>query len=132
MTGEDPRRGGVGWAGADVVPEDLANDRCSTVDTRREAKRLRFAVKAVQDATGLAWGASFVDRMTTAKKLQQALGEHRDSLMFQDHVQATAKEAAKTGEDTFGYGVLHGVEFALQQQTAHDAEELLERLAGAS
>ncbi len=101
-------------------------------EVRKEAKRLRYAVKAVQDATGLDWGADFVDRMTTAKKLQEALGQHRDSIMFQDHVLSTQKKAAKKkkGEDTFGYGLLYAAEFALQQRTEHDAEQLLDRLAG--
>jgi CHAD domain-containing protein len=98
-------------------------------EVRKEAKRLRYAVKAVQDATGLDLGAHLVARMKTAKKLQEALGEHRDSIMFQEHVLSTAKKAAKAGEDTFGYGVLFAAEFGLQRRTEERAEKLVEHLA---
>ncbi|MGW9552570.1 CYTH and CHAD domain-containing protein [Citricoccus zhacaiensis] len=98
-------------------------------EVRKEAKRLRYAVKAVQDATGLDLGAELVARMKTAKKLQEALGEHRDSVMFQEHVLATSEVAARKGEDTFGYGVLFAAEFAVQSRTEATAERLVEKLA---
>ncbi|NUL44201.1 CYTH and CHAD domain-containing protein [Cellulosimicrobium funkei] len=99
-------------------------------EVRKEAKRLRYSVKAVQDATGLDLGADLVARMKTAKKLQEVLGDHRDSVMFQDHVLATSKVAARKGENTFGYGVLFAAEFALQARTEASAERLVEKLAG--
>lgn len=98
-------------------------------EVRKEAKRLRYAVKAVQDATGLDLGSHLVARMKTAKKLQEALGEHRDSIMFQEHVLHTAKKAAKAGEDTFGYGVLYAAEFGLQRRSEERAGKLVEHLA---
>ncbi|WP_313821034.1 CYTH and CHAD domain-containing protein [Citricoccus sp.] len=99
-------------------------------EVRKEAKRLRYAVKAVQDATGLDLGAELVARMKTAKKLQEALGDHRDSVMFQEHVLDTSKVAARKGEDTFGYGLLFAAEFALQARTEAAAERLVVKLAG--
>jgi CHAD domain-containing protein len=101
-------------------------------EVRKEAKRLRYAVKAVQEATGLDLGAALDARMKTAEKLQDALGEHRDSVMFQHHVLETAQAAAKKGQDTFGYGLLYAAEFALQARTEAEAEELIEQLAHAS
>jgi CHAD domain-containing protein len=98
-------------------------------EVRKEAKRLRYAVKAVQDATGLDLGAHLVARMKTAKKLQEALGEHRDSIMFQEHVLATRKAAARAGEDTFGYGILFAAEFGLQHRAEERADKLVEHLA---
>ncbi|VXB00684.1 CYTH and CHAD domain-containing protein [Citricoccus sp. K5] len=98
-------------------------------EVRKEAKRLRYAVKAVQDATGVDLGAELVARMKTAKKLQEALGEHRDSVMFQEHVLSTSELAARKGEDTFGYGLLFAAEFALQASTEAAAERLVEKLA---
>ncbi|GAA1116222.1 CYTH and CHAD domain-containing protein [Citricoccus alkalitolerans] len=98
-------------------------------EVRKEAKRLRYAVKAVQDAAGLDFGDELVARMKTAKKLQEALGDHRDSVMFQEHVLATSKVAARKDEDTFGYGVLFAAEFALQARTEAAAERLVAKLA---
>ena len=109
--------------------QDLARRLDLMHEVRKEAKRLRYAVKAVQDATGLDLGAELVARMKTAKKLQEALGEHRDSVMFQEHVLTTSKVAARKGEDTFGYGVLFAAEFALQARTEAAAERLVEKLA---
>ncbi|MGM7669532.1 CYTH and CHAD domain-containing protein [Microbacterium sp. A93] len=99
-------------------------------EVRKEAKRLRYAVTAVQEATGLGFGAELVERMQTAKGLQAALGEHRDSVMFQAHVLATSRAAATRGEDTFGYGVLFSAEFARQSRTEAEAEALVAQLAG--
>lgn len=101
-------------------------------EVRKEAKRLRYAVTAVRDAAGLEWGAELVDRMRAAKKLQEALGIHRDSIMFQEHVLATARQAEKRGEDTFGYGILYAAELPVQAKQEKKAEKLLARLAGTS
>ena len=99
-------------------------------EVRKEAKRLRYAVKAVQEATGLDLGTELVARMKTAKRLQEALGEHRDSVMFQEHVLDTSRTAAQKGEDTFGYGVLFAAEVATQARTEAEAEALVTKLAG--
>ncbi len=101
-------------------------------EVRKEAKRLRYAVTAVRDAAGLEWGEELVVRMKTAKKLQEALGTHRDSVMFQEHVATTAERAAVRGEDTFGYGVLYAAELPVQRKAERTAEKLLARLAGTS
>ncbi|MFB9074063.1 hypothetical protein ACFFX0_23850 [Citricoccus parietis] len=49
--------------------------------------------------------------------------------MFQEHVLATSKVAARKDEDTFGYGVLFAAEFAVQARTETAAEHLVEKLA---
>lgn len=64
-------------------------------DVRKEAKRLRYAVKAVGEATGMDLGAELDTAMTRAKKLQSSLGTHRDSVMFQEHVLCTSRQAKK-------------------------------------
>ncbi|MFC7403176.1 CHAD domain-containing protein [Citricoccus sp. GCM10030269] len=116
---------------ASVGSEDDPAHRIELMhDVRKEAKRLRYAVKAVQDATGLDLGAELVDRMKTAKKLQDVLGEHRDSVMFQEHVAETAKVAGRKGEDTFGYGLLFATEFTVQERTERKAAALVDQLAG--
>lgn len=119
----------LGLAAAVDGDRDHAARRERMHGVRKEAKRLRYAVKAVQDATGLDLGAELVGRMKTAKALQEALGDHRDSVMFQDHVLTTARTAAQKGEDTFGYGVLYAAEFALQARTEAAAEDLVAKLA---
>ncbi|HEY4615314.1 MAG TPA: CYTH and CHAD domain-containing protein [Citricoccus sp.] len=98
-------------------------------EVRKGAKRLRYAVTAVQDATGLDLGPRLASRMETAKKLQSALGEHRDSVMVQEHVIALRDRAVRAGEDTFGYGVLFAGEVDRQRRAEKRAAKLVRRLA---
>ena len=70
--------------------------------------------------------------MAVAKKLQTALGTHRDSVMFQDHVRSTARRAEKKGEATFGYGLLYGAEIAVQTKALKKTTKLLSRLHSAA
>lgn len=97
-------------------------------EVRKEAKRLRYAVAAVEEGSSLDLGADLQDRMTVAKKLQTALGTHRDSVMFQDYVLATARRAEKKGEKSFGYGILHAAELPVQAKALKKTAKLLARL----
>lgn len=98
-------------------------------EVRKGAKRLRYAVKAVQDATGLDLGSRLASRMETAKKLQSALGEHRDSVMVEENVLTLRERAARAGEDTFGYGILFAGELDRQLRAEKRAVKLVRRLA---
>lgn len=101
-------------------------------EVRKEAKRLRYAVSAVTDAAAIDLGDDLAEKMAVAKKLQTALGTHRDSVMFQDHVRSTARRAEKKGEPTFGYGLLYGAEIAVQTKALKKTTKLLSRLHSAA
>jgi CHAD domain-containing protein len=112
-------------------------------EVRKTAKRLRYAVKAVAvkevepgggdrvQAAGFALGATPSARMHLAEDVQDALGTHRDSVMFQKHVRDSARLARKAGRNTFAHGVLYGAELAVQDQSVRQAEAALERLRAA-
>ncbi|GER23669.1 CHAD domain-containing protein [Zafaria cholistanensis] len=116
-------------------------------EVRKTAKRLRYAVKAVAvdnvgpggvdgeaggtRTAGFTLGPGPSARMHLAADVQDALGRHRDSVMFQKYVRDSARQARKAGHDTFALGVLYGAELAVQDQAVREAEAALERLRGA-
>lgn len=86
-------------AGPDSTPDQLHR-------ARKAARQLRYIVRS----TGIDPGAGIT------KDLLDALGEHHDSLVLQEFLRRAGRQARKAGEDSFGYGILWGREFAEQEQ----------------
>lgn len=97
-------------------------------ELRKEAKRVRYAVTAVRDATGLDLGSDVTERVRIAKKLQRALGDHHDSVMLQRLLLRAARRARKKDENAFGYGILYAREAAVQDKAVAKAERHLARI----
>lgn len=97
-------------------------------ELRKEAKRVRYASTAVEESGALDLGPAVADRVRAAKKLQRALGHHRDSVMLQQHLIRTARRARRKDEDTFAYGLLHARESAIQRKALKKTERHLDRL----
>ena len=88
-------------------------------EVRKAAKRARYAGEALAPSYGKpakAWAA----RM---EGLQEALGEHQDTVVVRSKLLMLAEEAAAAGENTFTYGRLHG----LEDKRAADTEHLFDR-----
>jgi CHAD domain-containing protein len=88
-------------------------------EVRKAAKRARYAGEALTPSYGKpakAWAA----RM---EGLQEALGEHQDTVAVRSRLLTLAEEAAAVGENTFTYGRLHG----LEDKRAADTEYLFDR-----
>lgn len=83
-------------------------------ETRKEAKRVRYAITAVRDATDLDLGPEVSDRRLAATQVHRALGDHRDSVMLGDFLLRAARRARGRGEDTFAHGLLYGRELSVQ------------------
>ncbi|RJT96900.1 CHAD domain-containing protein [Arthrobacter frigidicola] len=97
-------------------------------DVRKRSKRLRYAIRSICAATGFDFGSKFEAVLATAEDIQDALGIHRDSVMFQEFVTRTARAAHRSGENTFAYGVLHQAEASRQEAAAAVYWEAAERL----
>ncbi|CAA9276772.1 MAG: hypothetical protein AVDCRST_MAG83-3770 [uncultured Arthrobacter sp.] len=97
-------------------------------DVRKRSKRLRYAIRSVSAATGFDFGRKLEAVLTTAEDIQDALGVHRDSIMFQEFVATTARGAHRSGANTFSYGVLHQAEAPRQDAAAAAYREAAERL----
>jgi CHAD domain-containing protein len=95
---------------------------------RKRSKRLRYAIRSVSAASGFDFGSKLDAVLATAEDIQDALGAHRDSVMFQEFVATTAREAHRSGANTFAYGVLHQAEAPRQDTAAAAYKEAAERL----
>lgn len=77
-------------------------------DTRKKAKRLRYAAEASAPVLGKpakALGAS-------VKKVQQALGEHQDAVMSREKLRELGAQTHQGAENGFTFGRLHALEQA--------------------
>ena len=75
-------------------------------DTRKTAKKLRYAAEAVGEASTLKTGKL----AKACKTLQSQLGDFQDAVTARDRLHDLAQDAAERGEDTFAYGMLYQVE----------------------
>ncbi|QWF24504.1 CHAD domain-containing protein [Nocardioides sp. LMS-CY] len=81
-------------------------------DARKAVKRLRYAAETVEPVAG--GPARRLAR--DAKRLTATLGELQDTAMSRRELPALARAAARAGEPTFTYGLLHGRERARAEQ----------------
>ncbi|TDK24106.1 CHAD domain-containing protein [Arthrobacter crusticola] len=108
--------------------EDTAARMHLLHEVRKRSKRLRYAIRSVSAVTGFDFGSKLDAVLATAEDIQDALGVHRDSNMFQEFVATTAREAHRSGANTFAYGALHQAEAARQEAAAAAYREAAERL----
>ena len=88
-------------------------------EARKKAKRYRYAAESAVPALG----KPAKKLAKKAKRVQDALGEHQDAVVARRVLRGYAGEAHLAGESSFTYGRLH----ALEQQRASAAEEDFER-----
>jgi CHAD domain-containing protein len=93
--------------------EDAAATDAALHEARKKAKRLRYAAEAAGPAMG-----KEADRVARrAKRVQQALGRHQDTVVARAHLRDAGMRAHLAGENAFTYGRLH----ALEEQAARAA-----------
>ncbi|TFD50515.1 CHAD domain-containing protein [Cryobacterium frigoriphilum] len=103
---------------AGALPDGAARDH-ALHEVRKRAKRLRYAAEAAVTVD-----PRRATRMVAlAQSLQEALGEHQDSVVARDVLLRLANEAHARGEDAFGFGRLH----ALEEVRARAAEARFRR-----
>ena len=73
---------------------------------RKTAKQARYAGEAVAPVVGRR-AVRFAAR---AESVQEALGEHRDSVVSREELRRLAVRAHGAGENGFTFGRLHGLE----------------------
>lgn len=75
-------------------------------ETRKAAKRLRYAAEAVSEGPAKIFGKRVHRLARAAEAVQDLLGEYRDSMLVQKYL----RELAGSGDHAFYCGVLHEVE----------------------
>lgn len=93
-------------------------------DVRKAAKRLRYAAEAAGPVTGRR--ARKLGR--TAKRLQEVLGDHHDTVETRNTLRMLAAEAATDGQSSFTLGRMHALEQARSDELERRAHRLLRRL----
>jgi CHAD domain-containing protein len=87
-------------------------------EVRKAAKRARYAGESMAATYGQhakAWAAAM-------EAIQEALGEHQDSVVIRAELLELARQAQLAGEPSFSYGRLH----AMEQNRAADTETRFE------
>jgi CHAD domain-containing protein len=84
-----------------------AEDRDAALhQARKAAKRARYAAESAASALGSAASR----QAGAAKNLQEALGDHHDSVVARTMLLDLAGKAREAGEDTFAYGLMYGLQ----------------------
>jgi CHAD domain-containing protein len=99
----------------EITPtDDLQAHDQALHEARKKAKRLRYAAESAVPV--------FPDRAkhlaTTAKQIQEALGEHQDAVVARDKLHEYGAQTQDSGDNGFTLGRLHALE-----QTRADAAE---------
>jgi CHAD domain-containing protein len=93
----------------------VASSRTGSIDgpregllhnTRKAARRLRFAAEAVSRGDTAVLGKKYRRIAAGAERVQDALGDHHDSALFVEHLLLTSNRAHAAGENTFVYGTM--------------------------
>ncbi len=88
-------------------------------EARKKAKRLRYAAESAIPALGRR-ARTLTKR---AKRVQEALGDHQDTVVARATLRECGVQAHLSGENAFTYGLLHG----LEERRATDSRESFER-----
>ena len=93
-------------------------------ETRKAAKRLRYATEAVRPALGKP--AKRLQRRL--KKVQELLGAHQDTAVSRPVLRGLAAQAHLEGGNGFTYGLMHAAESARAQRVERDLPAAWKRL----
>ncbi|MBG6180960.1 CYTH and CHAD domain-containing protein [Arthrobacter sp. CAN_A1] len=97
-------------------------------DVRKKSKRLRYALRSVDGSSGFSFGAQMGKSMKSSEKIQDILGTHHDSVLFQQFLLKVSRAARRAGDNTFAYGVLHEAEHSIQRAAEADFRERIATL----
>lgn len=88
-------------------------------EVRKKAKRLRYAAESAEPV----FGKRARSLAKSAKKVQQSLGLHQDAVVARQILRELGVQAHLSGENGFSFGRLH----ALEQMRATQAEQRFEK-----
>ncbi|MFU8947379.1 CHAD domain-containing protein [Mycetocola zhadangensis] len=92
---------------ADALSDDSGDREARLHAVRRAGRRLRYTAEAVVGKGN--FGRKYARVAEAGELVQDTLGEHRDSVLFGQHLVLTSNRADAEGEKTFVYGVLAGL-----------------------
>src|SRR5205085_4860795 len=110
---------------ADAQRQPSGEDRDRALhETRKAAKRLRYATEAVEPTLGKP-----ATRLTEAlKSVQSLLGDHQDAAVLRPVLRELAAQAHLEGGNGFTYGLLYATETARAERAEHDVPAAWEQM----
>ncbi len=117
------RRVESGMADAQRQPAGADRDR-ALHETRKAAKRLRYAT----EAAGSALGKPAARLKKRLKSVQSLLGDHQDAAVLRPVLRELAGQAHLEGGNGFTYGLLHAAEAARAERAEHDLPPAWKRM----
>lgn len=98
----------------EAAPRTSAERDVAFHEARKKAKRLRYAAEMAEPVLG----KQARSLATSAKKVQETLGVHQDSVVARERLREMGMQAHLAGENAFTFGRLH----ALEESRAASAE----------
>ena len=102
-------------AGVTAQPAGEGRDE-ALHETRKAAKRLRYATEAAEPAVGKP-AKRLRKRL---KPVQTLLGDHQDTVVARPVLRELGVQAHLDGGNSFTFGLLHGIEAARAERAEHD------------
>ncbi|WP_405578445.1 CHAD domain-containing protein [Streptomyces sp. NBC_01190] len=127
VAARDQRRLAARMAAAEQAgchPHGQDRDR-ALHEARKAARRARHTAE-----TALPYGGKKAARLRKrTKAVQQVLGDHQDAVMARAALPELAAAARAVGDDTYGYGRLHGRQDELAREARHRLPAVWEKVA---
>jgi CHAD domain-containing protein len=108
-----------------AVAESDADGRDHALhEARKKAKRLRYAAEMATPA-----GGRHAERLAKrAKAVQRALGQHQDTVVARQRLRLLGVQAFLQGENGFTFGLLHGEERLRAERAEHEFQNAWNRM----
>jgi CHAD domain-containing protein len=106
---------------AAVNEQDLA----SVHDSRKAVRRARYVAEALTKPPVHLLGGKWIELASEATAVQDAAGNHRDAILFVQHLNSVARDATTNEENASFYG-------ALAEAETQRSDELLSEFREAS
>ncbi|MET1153641.1 CHAD domain-containing protein [Arthrobacter sp.] len=127
LVGRQLKRLRAAASSALAAPEGTTQAEEALHETRKRAKRLRYAAEAAAVLSPV----DAADLGQAAHEIQSVLGEHQDAVVARQLLRRVAAKAAHHGEDTFLYGRLDALEQAAAQEAVSRFDTLWRRFPSA-
>jgi CHAD domain-containing protein len=110
---------------AAVTTQPASQERDTALhETRKAAKRLRYATEAAEPALGKPAGRL----RKRLKPVQKLLGDHQDTVVARPVLRELGARAHLDGGNGFTFGLLHGIEAARAERAEHNLPDRWKRM----
>jgi CHAD domain-containing protein len=110
---------------------DMTDDLESLHRLRRVARRLRYACEAVTELPAVVFGDKVSEVASAAQEVQDVLGDHRDEVLFAEHVRRAGAHAAHAGEPSAAFEAVAAAADERARARLKDLDDAIDELRDA-